>query len=47
VTEKVLLALQLDPAEYKLGNTKVFFKAGVLGCLILNIKCLVPITVIV
>jgi myosin heavy subunit len=31
VTEKVLLALQLDPAEYKLGNTKVFFKAGVLG----------------
>ncbi|CAG2228981.1 MYH6_7 [Mytilus edulis] len=31
VTEKVLLALQLDPAEYKLGGTKVFFKAGVLG----------------
>jgi hypothetical protein len=31
VTEKVMLALQLDPAEYKLGNTKVFFKAGVLG----------------
>ena len=33
VAEKVLLALQLDPAEYKLGTTKVFFKAGVLGML--------------
>ncbi|CAC5402214.1 MYH6_7 [Mytilus coruscus] len=33
VTEKVLLALQLDPAEYRLGTTKVFFKAGVLGML--------------
>ena len=33
VTEKILLALQLDPAEYRLGNTKVFFKAGVLGML--------------
>lgn len=33
VSEKVLLALQLDPAEYRLGNTKVFFKAGVLGML--------------
>jgi myosin heavy subunit len=31
VSEKVLLALQLDPAEYRLGNTKVFFKAGVVG----------------
>lgn len=33
VTEKVLLALQLDPAEYRLGTTKVFFKVGVLGML--------------
>ena len=32
-TEKVLLALQLDENEYRLGNTKVFFKAGVLGYL--------------
>jgi myosin heavy chain 6/7 len=23
----------MDPAEYKIGNTKVFFKAGVLGML--------------
>lgn len=33
VTEKVLEALQLDTNEYRLGNTKVFFKAGVLGML--------------
>jgi len=33
VTENILLALQLDPAEYRLGTTKVFFKAGVLGTL--------------
>ena len=33
VTEKILEALQMDPAEYKIGNTKVFFKAGVLGML--------------
>lgn len=33
VTDKVLTALQLDPGEYKLGTTKVFFKAGVLGML--------------
>lgn len=33
VTDKVLSALQLDPNEYRLGNTKVFFKAGVLGML--------------
>uniref|UniRef100_A0A0L8H7J6 Myosin motor domain-containing protein n=1 Tax=Octopus bimaculoides TaxID=37653 RepID=A0A0L8H7J6_OCTBM len=33
VTEKVLLALQLDQNEYRLGTTKVFFKAGVLGML--------------
>jgi len=31
VTEKILTALQVDPNEYKIGNTKVFFKAGVLG----------------
>lgn len=33
VAEKVLLALALDPNEYRLGTTKVFFKAGVLGML--------------
>jgi len=33
VTEKVLLALSLDPNEYRLGLTKVFFRAGVLGML--------------
>ena len=33
VTEKVLNALQLDPNDYRLGHTKVFFKAGVLGTL--------------
>ncbi|XP_059177767.1 myosin heavy chain, striated muscle-like isoform X1 [Physella acuta] len=33
VTENILLALQLDPQEYRLGTTKVFFKAGVLGTL--------------
>ncbi|KAL8612467.1 hypothetical protein ACOMHN_058595 [Nucella lapillus] len=33
VTDKVLSALQLDTNEYKLGTTKVFFKAGVLGML--------------
>ncbi|XP_076459067.1 myosin heavy chain, striated muscle-like isoform X1 [Babylonia areolata] len=33
VTDKVLAALQLDTNEYKLGTTKVFFKAGVLGML--------------
>ena len=31
VTEKVLGALQLDENEYRLGHTKVFFRAGVLG----------------
>lgn len=31
VTEKILAALQVDPNEYRIGNTKVFFKAGVLG----------------
>lgn len=31
VTEKVLAALQLDQNDYRLGHTKVFFKAGVLG----------------
>ncbi|XP_050394994.2 myosin heavy chain, striated muscle [Patella vulgata] len=33
VATKILLALQMDTAEYKLGTTKVFFKAGVLGYL--------------
>jgi myosin heavy subunit len=33
VTEKILEALQMDVNEYKIGNTKVFFKAGVLGML--------------
>ena len=31
VADKVLAALNLDANEYRLGNTKVFFKAGVLG----------------
>jgi len=31
VTEKVLAALQLDNNDYRLGHTKVFFRAGVLG----------------
>jgi len=30
-TEKVLLALALDDNDYKIGHTKVFFRAGVLG----------------
>ena len=30
-TDKVLTALQLDKNEYRLGHTKVFFRAGVLG----------------
>ena len=33
VSEKVLSALQLDANDYRLGHTKVFFKAGVLGLL--------------
>ncbi len=33
VTEKVLAALQLDLNDYRLGHTKVFFRAGVLGAL--------------
>ena len=33
VTDKILTALQMDPNEYRLGITKVFFKAGVLGML--------------
>ena len=33
VSEKVLGALDLDPNDYRLGHTKVFFKAGVLGLL--------------
>ncbi len=30
-TEKIIEALQLDNDQYKLGHTKVFFRAGVLG----------------
>ncbi len=30
-TEKVLAALQLDQNDYRIGHTKVFFRAGVLG----------------
>ncbi len=30
---KVLEALQMDADKYKLGHTKVFFRAGVLGML--------------
>jgi len=33
VTDKVLTALQLDQNEFRLGHTKVFFRAGVLGML--------------
>lgn len=28
---KLLEALQLDESEYKLGNTKVFFRSGIVG----------------
>ena len=31
VTENVLKALQLDANVYKIGHTKVFFRAGILG----------------
>uniref|UniRef100_A0A1W7RA59 Myosin heavy chain, muscle n=1 Tax=Hadrurus spadix TaxID=141984 RepID=A0A1W7RA59_9SCOR len=31
VTEKVLEAIQLDENDYRFGNTKVFFRAGILG----------------
>ncbi|CAL1296899.1 unnamed protein product [Larinioides sclopetarius] len=31
VAESVLEAIQLDKNDYRLGNTKVFFRAGVLG----------------
>ncbi len=30
-SEKLLEALQLDSSEYRLGHSKVFFRAGVLG----------------
>ena len=30
-SEKLLEALQLDNSEYRLGHSKVFFRAGVLG----------------
>ncbi|XP_041362744.1 myosin heavy chain, striated muscle-like isoform X1 [Gigantopelta aegis] len=33
VSQKILEALEMDVAEYRLGLTKVFFKAGVLGYL--------------
>uniref|UniRef100_A0A803V4J8 Myosin heavy chain 7B n=1 Tax=Ficedula albicollis TaxID=59894 RepID=A0A803V4J8_FICAL len=32
-TEKLLISLELDRAQYKFGHTKVFFKAGLLGLL--------------
>ena len=32
-TGKIIEALQLDQDQYKLGHTKVFFRAGVLGTL--------------
>ena len=32
-TDKVLAALPLEDTDYRLGNTKVFFKAGILGTL--------------
>ena len=31
VTEKVLGALQMEENDFRLGHTKVFFRAGVLG----------------
>ena len=33
VTENVLSALQLEENSYKIGHTKVFFRAGILGYL--------------
>ena len=33
VAGKILAALEMDENEYKIGSTKVFFKAGVLGYL--------------
>ncbi|GAV07913.1 hypothetical protein RvY_17692-2 [Ramazzottius varieornatus] len=30
-SQKILDHIQLDPAEWRMGNTKVFFKAGILG----------------
>ncbi|XP_076312164.1 myosin heavy chain, muscle-like isoform X3 [Tachypleus tridentatus] len=30
-TEKILEAIQVDPAEFRYGYTKIFFRAGVLG----------------
>ena len=29
--EKLLEALQLEDTEYKVGNTKVFFRSGIIG----------------
>ncbi len=31
VAEKVLAALQMDEDNYRIGNTKAFFRAGVVG----------------
>ena len=31
VTDKILTAIQLDTNLYRLGNTKIFFKAGTLA----------------
>jgi len=33
VSGKILEALQMNQDDYRLGNTKVFFKAGILGYL--------------
>ena len=33
VTDKVLSALQLEANDYRMGHTKVFFRAGILGML--------------
>ena len=32
-TSKILAGIQLEEDKYKLGHTKVFFRAGVLGAL--------------
>uniref|UniRef100_H2XVN7 Myosin motor domain-containing protein n=4 Tax=Ciona intestinalis TaxID=7719 RepID=H2XVN7_CIOIN len=32
-TEKLMASLELDVAQYRFGNTKIFFKAGMLGTL--------------
>ncbi|XP_048410807.2 myosin-2-like isoform X2 [Stegostoma tigrinum] len=32
-SEKLLASINIDQSQYRFGHTKVFFKAGVLGCL--------------